>query len=131
MKELYIELKNNYVNNVVLIKSGAFYITFNEDAMIMNYIFGYTISNSKMGFPLNSLDKVIETLKTKNIGYVIYDNKIISANNFDGKEYLNIIDLYKKKEYDCKSKEILISRIKYLIENKDNYNKIKGFIDEF
>lgn len=131
MKELYIELKNNYVNNVVLIKSGAFYITFNEDAMIMNYIFGYTISNSKMGFPLNSLDKVVETLKTKNIGYVIYDNKIISANNFDGKEYLNIIDLYKKKEYDCKSKEILISRIKYLIENKDNYNKIKGFIDEF
>lgn len=28
------------------------------------------------------------------------------------------------------NKEILISRIKYLIQDKNKYNKIRGFIDE-
>ena len=96
----------------------------------MNYIFGYTISNSKVGFPLNSLDKVTNNLKEKNINYIIYDNQIISINETANNEYINIVNLYRKKEYDAKSKEILISRIKYLIENKENYNKIRSFIDE-
>ena len=69
-------------------------------------------------------------LKEKNINYIIYDNQIISINEIANNEYINIINLYRKKEYDAKSKEILISRIKYLIENKENYNKIRCFIDE-
>lgn len=130
MKEIYEQIKQTNKEEVALIKSGAFYITFNEDAMIMNYIFNYTISNSKIGFPLNGLDKVKKVLKEKNINYIIYNNEIIDSNKTSNNEYINIVNLYKKKEYNSKSKEILISRIKYLIENKENYNKIRSFIDE-
>ena len=81
MKEKYEQIKNENKENIILIKSGAFYITFDEDALIINNIFGYLIKNSKIGFPLNSLSKITETLKNKSVNYLIYDQKIIYSSN--------------------------------------------------
>lgn len=130
MKEKYEQIKNENKNVIVLIKSGAFYITFDEDALIMNNIFGYLIKNSKIGFPLNCLNKITNTLRTKNINYLIYDKKILYSSNFENDNYKNIMNLCRKNEYDNQNKEILISRIKYLINDKEKYNKIRSFIDE-
>lgn len=130
MKEKYEQIKNENKENIILIKSGAFYITFDEDALIINNIFGYLIKNSKIGFPLNSLSKITETLKNKSINYLIYDQKIIYSSNYANNKYKVIINQCKKNEYDMQNKEILISRIKYLIQDKNKYNKIRGFIDE-
>ena len=47
MKEKYEQIKNENKENIILIKSGAFYIIFDEDALIINNIFGYLIKTLK------------------------------------------------------------------------------------
>lgn len=37
MKEKYISIKHKYKECLVLIKNGSFYITFYDDALILNY----------------------------------------------------------------------------------------------
>ena len=39
-------------------KSGLFYETFDEDAVIMHYLFNYKNIDERVAFPTNSLDKV-------------------------------------------------------------------------
>ena len=41
LKDRFSSIKNRYLNDIVLIKSGSFYITFDQDAIIMNYLFSY------------------------------------------------------------------------------------------
>ena len=52
-----------------------------DSAMIMNYLFSYRIINEKLGFPLNSLDKVSDLL-----------NKIKYLIKKDFSNYLKIKD---------------------------------------
>ena len=52
MKNQYYDLKVRYPDSLVLVKKGSFYTTFNDDAYILNYLFGYKIvNNEKVGFP--------------------------------------------------------------------------------
>ena len=66
LKEQYISLKKEYEHYLILLKSGNFYISLNNDAIIMNNIFEYKIldNNSyiKIGFPITSLNKIITKL---------------------------------------------------------------------
>ncbi len=53
-------------------KSGTFYNCYNEDATILHYLFGYKIiKNNQCGFPINTLNKVINKLEEKKINYQI------------------------------------------------------------
>ena len=52
-------------------KSGLFYETFDEDAVIMHYLFNYKIIDERVAFPTNSLDKVINALNEQEIDYLI------------------------------------------------------------
>lgn len=72
---------------MILFKSGNFYISFDEDATVLNEIFNLKINelknNIKVGFPINSLDKYIKDLNNLGINYLITSNKeIISINLF-------------------------------------------------
>ena len=51
-------------------KSGLFYETFDEDAVIMHYLFNYKIIDERVAFPTNSLDKVINALNEQEIDYL-------------------------------------------------------------
>ena len=81
MIDLFRILKLEYKEYVILFKSGSFYISFDEDSLILNKIFNYKIlelkNNIKAGFPLNSLDNVINKLKELNINYIIIEDKNI------------------------------------------------------
>lgn len=57
------------MNEVVLRKSGTFYHVFDEDSYILYYLFGYKIKDSKVGFPISSLDKVTNELNKLKINY--------------------------------------------------------------
>lgn len=133
IKEVYLDIKNKNNKHLLFIKSGMFYNAFDEDANIINLIFEYKISNNKIGFPINNIDKVMNKLNEIKINYIVYnfdDSSIFK--NFNNNSYNYYHNIYKKKEYDEKSKKILIERITYLINsNKENYNKIKEFIDEY
>ena len=67
MIDLFRILKLEYKEYIILFKSGSFYISFDEDSLILNKVFNYKIlelkNNIKVGFPLNSLDTVISKLK--------------------------------------------------------------------
>ena len=54
LKDRFSSIKNRYLNDIVLIKSGSFYITFDQDAIIMNYLFSYQITSGKIGFTQRS-----------------------------------------------------------------------------
>ena len=46
--------------------SGIFFETYDNDAIILNYLFNYKITGSnRVGFPNTALSKVINTLENK------------------------------------------------------------------
>ena len=44
--------------SIVIRKSGGFYQVFDNDALIISYLFDYKIINYKCGFPLIAINKV-------------------------------------------------------------------------
>ena len=61
------KIERQYNKDLLLIfKSGRFYNTYGDDSIILNYLFGYKIiKENKVGFPINSLVKVLNTLEDK------------------------------------------------------------------
>ena len=59
-------------NTVVLRKSGGFYICFDNDAIIIAYLCNYKISNGRVGFPINTINKVTNLLIDNNINYYYF-----------------------------------------------------------
>lgn len=88
--------------SIILRKCGGFYQAFDEDAHIINYFFNYKIKDHRCGFPLTSINKIINLLEEKQINYIIREEEDI------------IKDFKKKNNYE-----------KYLIKaiNKNNINK--------
>ena len=76
LSEKYTKYKKTYNKYILLIKCGNFYISLNEDAIVINNIFKYKIIEStnfiKCGFPLSSLSKIekkIRKIKNKLFSY--------------------------------------------------------------
>lgn len=86
-------------SSVVIRRSGGFYYSFDDDAIIISYLTGYKISGDRCGFPLNSLSKVTNLLEDNSINYVVkekmeeVDKKDFKKNN----KYSKILDKGKKK----------------------------------
>lgn len=133
LREKYSYLKKVYSDYIVLIKSGSFYITYDNDAIILNNIFDYQNINNKVGFPIRSVDKIMNSLNDKNINYIIDNNDDSDILEFKIKdnEYLKYYEQAKKYEFRDSLNKILLDKIKFLIEsNEENYEKIRRFIDE-
>lgn len=56
---------------LTLRKVGGFYQAFDDDALIISYLFNYKIVNSRCGFPISTINKVIEKLEEKTINYTL------------------------------------------------------------
>lgn len=132
MKEKYETQKNKNLQSIILIKSGNFYITINDDSLIMKELFNYQIIKGKVGFPINAIEKVKNKLNNLKINYLIYNKEDdIDKNEFDNNTYNTILNECKKQEYKDNMKKLLFDRIDYLInDNADNYDKIRKFVDE-
>ena len=130
MIDLFRILKLEYKEYVILFKSGSFYISFDEDSLILNKIFNYKIlelkNNIKAGFPLNSLDTVISKLKELNINYIIIEDK-------DIKEKYEVLDnnfsKYTSSVFEVISINNRIDKIASKLKSIDN-DKVKEILDE-
>ena len=98
MNEKFTYYKLNYSKYIVIIKKGNFFISFDNDALILSNIFNYKIiqsnNNFKVGFPVNSLSKIIMKLDSLKLNYIVVDKDIIEKNKFKDNtydEYLNNI----------------------------------------
>lgn len=125
MKEKYISIKNKYPTSLVLIKSGSFYITFLDDALILNYLFFYKIVNDKVGFPTSNLDKIVSKLDDNNISYYINDNNYNNEIN----NYNNILYKAKTNYFNSTNLNLLIDEIKFLVNcDFNNLKLIKEYL---
>ena len=116
----YLQLKDENPSHFYLFKSGIFYIFLAEDAKKMSSILNLKLNNLnesvlKCGFPINSLQKYMNLLKTANCEVEIFNNispnlntnqkienfltKISNANpdNFSIKEIYNFLDTISKE----------------------------------
>ena len=131
MKEQRIKIKEDYENYLIMFKNGNFYISLNNDALVMNNIFNYkiiVISNYiKIGFPINSLNKVSTKLDELKINYIIYDKLIIQKIKFTPNNYKKFV-----KENNYLVYLNRISKINYLLKNNiknSNMDKILNKIE--
>lgn len=129
MLEKYYKYKMDYIEYLVLLKCGSFYEVIDNDAFIMNVIFNYKLkrlSNTfKVGFPITSLDNVLNKLNEYCVNYVVVNEDIILEENFDDNKY----SIYKFEDKDIFYNSIRIEKItKYLNENllsSEINNKLK------
>lgn len=129
MLEDYIKLKESYPKSVIMIKSGNFYECLNDDAIVMNNLFGYKIKKlrkyNRVGFPLSNLVKVTGELTKKEVNYVIVSdggikNEKLNHNKYN--DYVTIIDDNSDDDYDgLINHELALKKIK-LINKELNDN---------
>ena len=125
MKEKNTSIKHEYKECLVLIKNGSFYITFCDDALILNYLFNYKVINNKVGFPISNLDKVLSKLDSNNISYYIDDN----YNNNPINNYNNILYNAKTNYFNNTNLDLLIDEIKFVISlDPNNLKLIKEYL---
>ena len=75
LTDVYKEYKKKYGKYIVMIKCGYFYEIYGDDAYIMSKIFGYKVKcvggMDRVGFPINSYNKVINRLNRIKINYLV------------------------------------------------------------
>ncbi len=75
------------MNNVILIrKMGGFYVCFDNDAIILSYLCDYKLNNSKVGFPIGTINKVTNILDNNSVSYIVKENNNEVAKNIFGKK---------------------------------------------
>ena len=62
--------------SVILVRNGAFYKTFSNDAIILWYFFKYNVVNGTSSFPKGKLYSVITTLNKYNLNVIIINSKV-------------------------------------------------------
>lgn len=129
LKEVYEKSKSTYKEYVILLKSGNFYITFNKDAIIMNNIFNYQIKQVKdyikIGFPIISINKIVNEFHLCKVNYVIIDNEIINKKKFSNNSYKKY--LLEKENYEIFL--VRIKKINSILTNSLNNEKLKKVLD--
>ena len=106
------------MNSVVLRKSGGFYICFDDDAIIISFLCNYKINNGRVGFPINTINKVTNLLEDNSINYIIKENMEEKEKKTFGKKnkYKYYLDKGNKKislEYSVNN---IIDKVKELEE---------------
>ena len=114
--------------SIVIRKSGGFYQVFDNDALIISYLFDYKIINYKCGFPLIAINKVINTLEEKKINFIIKDEEEV-VKNFRNK------NTYSKYLEKARVKDNINNRIKSILDKINDLdvkklNEVLSVIEE-
>ena len=129
LQERYSTLKKYYKDSLILIKNGLFYITYDEDAYLLNYLFDYQVIDNKVGFPSSKIDSVKEELKHHQINVYISDTDEFIQD--DENKYASIVALAHKNYFNELNIKVLLEEISFLLHNnQENIIKVKNFINE-
>ena len=107
---------------------------FDEDAYLLFYLFGYKVNNDRAGFPISSLNKIINTLDNKKINYMVCNNNDDkSTKDFKRKNtYYHYVEV-SKEAYNLEIKKLSIEKkIKSMPFSKIEklYVMIEQFVNE-
>ncbi len=111
---------------LVLYKDNSkFYKASGKDAIVLNYLFDYKISNNKAGFPDNVIDSVLNGLNENEISYqIIYVDKNPIIKYFDNNRYEEILE---KAILKKKTRELIDKILDKL--NKLSINELNDFLE--
>ena len=114
--------------SIIIRKSDGFYQVFDNDALIISYLFDYKIINYKCGFPLVAINKVINTLEEKKINFIIKDEEE-KIKNFRNK------NTYSKYLEKARVKDNINNRIKSILDKINDFdvkkmNEVLSVIEE-
>lgn len=105
----YRYLRANYPNTFILILEGCFYCARENDAYILNEYLGYQLfdetysffSRKKAGFPDCGLDKVLNTLGSHRINYIVVENyEIVEEQSFQNNAYRYYPPKARERKFD-------------------------------
>lgn len=124
-QDKYNEYKKEYSKYIVFVKEGVFYKTYDLDAAMIWNIMDYRLNGDSLSFSSKVSNKVFNTLKDKNISYIVIgeennkhigDDKLYDLNN-------ELASIYYTKE---KKKQELFSMVDKFID--ENPEKVPDFI---
>lgn len=104
--------------SIILRKVGGFYQTFDNDALIISYLFNYKVGNYRCGFPINTLNKVINGLEEKKINYLIKGE----SEEFKDFKKENNYDKYLEK---ARVKDNITNRINHILDKLEHMEPSK------
>lgn len=128
----YVKFKSQYKDYVVLVKSGNFYYSFEEDAYILKYFFDYQIRDNKVGFPINAKAKVKSVLNRHNVNLIeVIDDYAYVLETKNDNEYQSTLIEAKSNILVSNMLNTLMSTIEVKVKKENaNYRLIKEFVDE-
>ena len=130
----YLELKKKDSETIYLFKSGIFFVSLDNDALILSKIFNFKLVNLtdtivKCGFPCSSFDKYNNLFKLHNLHIkVIESNKIIyNLNEYNQNsaitELLEIISFINTDNLSVKDAYNFIEDLKRRVEKINGVEK--------
>lgn len=123
-------IKQIHEKDLILIKIGKFYYSYEKDAYMLSYLFSYKLTKIEeyntysAAFPKSSLAKVTAKLENYKINYIIVDRR----NNYEIEQSadngnLNAYSKYLEKALACSSIKIRLSKIvEYILQNITDEN---------
>lgn len=72
-------------------EGNLFCYAFDEDAIILNYLFGYKMKNGQIGFPKNSISKITSILDNEKVDYKVIGEKSLEKNFATENQYETIL----------------------------------------
>ena len=72
-------------------EGNLFCYAFDDDAIILSYLFGYKLKNQQVGFPKSALEKIRVTLEEKKVDYKIISENEIEKTFHKENQYLKIL----------------------------------------
>ena len=129
----YKYYKEKYPHHIILIKEGSFYKTFEEDAIIIWYLFGYKWNKNVISFGAQPCSKISTKLKQIEISYLIINNgDDMLCVDYDEENYLAYLTIARNKYSKFIEKKELIDLLSEIIESdRECYNPIKEFLLDY
>lgn len=122
----YMELKNEHAGSkeILLFKSGMFYIMIEEDAMISSKISGLKIikfgkTGIKTGFPIESLNKFKGILDNVDNSYSFF---LVEEENIEKGDNNSEFNAYDKLEKVVKENKVLKQKVLKLVKQINSSN---------
>ena len=112
--------------SILIRKVGGFYNVFDDDAIIVSYLTGYKVVNGRCGFPINSLNKVINILEDNKVNYIVREGmEDINKKNYKKNNRYDTLFVKAKKKYD------IDYRINFIMDkiNSLSYDRLCSLLD--
>ena len=125
------DMKEIHPDQVLMIKIGSFYKAYNKDAWILSFLAEYKIlrkvNADEIGFPKESLNRVMARLEDKKISYKVFDRR----NNYELDEEKDFKNKNRYDEFYENSKKSITLNLRIDgINKKLNYMKKAKKIEE-